>query len=83
MTTITTSTFGQVDVDEKRVVQDAAFMEDLLADSIKLVELMLRMEEMGIGIPMEAAWDVRTVGDAYRLYRQHRAGQEAQAPGSP
>jgi acyl carrier protein len=48
-------------------------MEDLLADSIQLVDLMLRMEEMGIRIPLEAAWEVETVGDAYRLYRDHVA----------
>jgi acyl carrier protein len=45
-------------------------MEDLSADSIQLVSLMLRMEELGIGIPMEAAWEIETVGDAYRLYRE-------------
>jgi acyl carrier protein len=42
----------------------------MLADSIQLVELMLRMEEMGIKIPIEAAWEVQTVGDAYGVYRK-------------
>ena len=51
-------------------------MEDLSAESIQLVNLMLRMEELGIGIPLEAAWEVETVGDAYRLYREN-AGSEA------
>lgn len=60
----------ELDVDESRVVPEAAFLEDLLADSIKMVEMMLRMEEMGIRIPVEAAWQVRTVGDAYRLYTE-------------
>lgn len=32
-------------------------LRDLLADSIKLVELMLRLEEMGVDIPVEAAWE--------------------------
>ena len=36
---------------------------------------MLRMEELGIGIPLEAAWEVETVGDAYRLYTEN-AGSE-------
>ncbi|MEA3375149.1 MAG: acyl carrier protein [Chloroflexota bacterium] len=60
-------------VEEENVVRDASFVEDLLADSIRLVEMMLRMEEMGIEIPMDSAWEIETVGDAYELYRQHAA----------
>jgi acyl carrier protein len=58
-------------IEESRVVPGASFLHDLLADSIQLVEMMLRMEEMGIGIPMEEAWGIETVGDAYKLYREH------------
>ena len=61
----------ELQVEESRVVGEASFLEDLLADSIRLVELMLHMEEMGISIPWEAAWEVRTVGDAYRLYKEY------------
>ncbi len=57
-------------MDEGKLVPEAAFVEDLLVDSIKLVELMLGLEENGINIPMEAAWDVQTVGDAYRVYKE-------------
>jgi acyl carrier protein len=60
----------ELQVDEEKVVREASFVEDLLADSIQLVELMLRMEEMGIKIPIEAAWEVQTVGDAYGVYRE-------------
>ena len=60
----------ELKVDKDRVVHDASFVEDLFADSIQLVELMLRMEEMGIKIPIEAAWEVQTVGDAYGVYRE-------------
>ena len=60
----------ELQIDETKVVQGATFMEDLSADSIQLVNLMLRMEELGIGIPLETAWEVETVGDAYRLYRE-------------
>ena len=48
-------------------------VDDLLADSIQMVGLMLRMEKMGISIPMETAWEVETVGDAYRLYAEQAA----------
>lgn len=60
----------ELDVDEEQVVPEASFVEDLMADSIQLVEMMLRLEELGISIPMEKAWQVRTVGDAYRLYTE-------------
>jgi len=61
----------QLQIDESKVVPEASFVTDLMVDSISLVELMLSMEEKGINIPMEAAWDVQTVGDAYRIYRDN------------
>ncbi len=61
---------GVLQVDEDQLVPDASFVNDLMVDSIKLVELMLGLEENGINIPMEAAWDVQTVGDAYRVYTE-------------
>jgi acyl carrier protein len=60
----------ELQVDEGQVVCEASFMEDLSADSIQLVSLVLRMEDLGIGIPLEAAWEIETVGDAYRFYRE-------------
>ena len=63
----------QLHIDESKVVPEASFVTDLLVDSISLVELMLSMEEKGINIPMEAAWDVQTVGDAYRVYKENTA----------
>ena len=65
----------ELQIEEEQIVQEASFMEDLSADSIQLVNLMLRMEELGIGIPLEAAWEVQTVGDAYRLYRENSGGR--------
>lgn len=65
----------ELDVDESQVVPEASFVEDLLADSIRLVEMMLRLEEMGITIPVDVAWEVRTVGDAYRFYAEQMGGR--------
>jgi acyl carrier protein len=62
-------------VEESKVVREASFTVDLLADSIQLVNMMLRLEEQGVSIPIEAAWEVETVGDAYRVYREHVASQ--------
>jgi acyl carrier protein len=77
MTEITFEEFRRIvaeelQVDESQVVADASLEEDLLADSFRLVELMLRLEEMGVLIPVEAAWDVRTVKDAYHLYVKYK-----------
>ncbi|HLE50998.1 MAG TPA: acyl carrier protein [Anaerolineales bacterium] len=63
----------ELQIEESKIVPESTFLGDLLIDSIKLVELMLRLEEMGLTIPLEAAWDVETVGDAYNLYAQQIA----------
>ncbi len=60
----------ELQIEESKIVPEASFLDDLLVDSIKQVELMLRFEEMGFTIPLESAWDVKTVGDAYNLYAQ-------------
>jgi acyl carrier protein len=60
----------QLKVEEAKVTPEASFIDDLLVDSIQLVDLMLSLEEMGIEIPLEAAWDVQTVGDAYQIYQK-------------
>jgi acyl carrier protein len=60
----------QLKVEEGKVTSEASFIEDLMVDSIQLVDLMLNLEQMGIEIPLEAAWDVQTVGDAYQVYQK-------------
>jgi len=69
----------ELQVDERLVVAEASFEDNLYADSIRLVELLLRLSQRGITIPMEEAWSVRTVGEAYRVYARH-AGGNAAAP---
>jgi acyl carrier protein len=58
----------ELHVEEARVVESASFVDDLYADSIRLAELMVRLADRGVSIPLEEAWNVRTVGDAYRVY---------------
>ncbi len=74
---------AELHVEERLVVPEASFVEDLFADSIRLVELMLRLKEEGIVIPMEEAWNVRTVGDAYRVYSGQVGRGAAPSGGSP
>jgi acyl carrier protein len=61
----------ELQVEESQVTPEASFVQDLFADSIRLVELLMRLEEAGVEIPIEGAWNVETVGDAYRLYSSH------------
>ncbi len=64
-------------VEESKVTPEASFMDDLYADSIRLVELFLSLGERGISIPFDEAWNIKTVGDAYRLYSTHAAAAES------
>ncbi|MEL6151652.1 MAG: acyl carrier protein [Chloroflexota bacterium] len=59
-------------VDADRVVPDARFREDLEADSLDLVELIMAFEEeFGGEISDEDAQQINTVGDAIQ-YIQNR-----------
>ncbi|WP_026370841.1 acyl carrier protein [Kallotenue papyrolyticum] len=64
----------QLGVDESRVVPEASFTEDLEADSLDLVELIMSLEEeFGVEIPDEDAEKITTVGDAINYLRQRSA----------
>jgi acyl carrier protein len=56
---------NQLGVEESAVVGKAKFIEDLGADSLDIVELVMAMEEsFSIDIPDEEAENIRTVDDA-------------------
>ena len=55
----------QLSVDKGKVVPSASFVDDLGADSLDLVELIMAMEEaFGIEIPDEVAEKITSVKDA-------------------
>ena len=55
-------------VDEDQVVPEAKFGDDLDADSLDLVELVMALEEeFGVEVPEEDLEGVETVGQAYDL----------------
>ena len=55
----------QLNVDDDDVTEDASFVDDLGADSLDIVELVMALEEeFGISIPDEEAENIKTVGDA-------------------
>lgn len=57
----------QLSVDAEKVTEEASFVEDLGADSLDLVELIMAFEEeFLIEIPDEVAQEIKTVGDAVK-----------------
>ena len=58
-------------VDESEVVEDANFTNDLGADSLDTVELIMEFEkEFDISIPDEDAENIATVGDAINYIKE-------------
>ncbi|MCB1591341.1 MAG: acyl carrier protein [Alphaproteobacteria bacterium] len=60
----------QLCVDEDKVVEGASFIDDLGADSLDTVELVMAFEEeFSIEIPDDAGKDIQTVGDAVKFIK--------------
>ncbi|WP_163653878.1 acyl carrier protein [Listeria sp. PSOL-1] len=59
-------------VDKEKVTLQASFAEDLGADSLDVVELIMELEdEFGIEISDEEAEKMSTVGDAVKYIEEH------------
>jgi acyl carrier protein len=71
----------QLDAAPDVVTEQASFVDDLGADSLAVVELVLALEEaFGVNIPDEDAEKLRTVGDAVSYVLAH-GGAGLQAAG--
>ena len=63
---------NQLQIDEDQVTPDASFMDDLGADSLDTVELIMALEEeFDIEIPDSDAEKIRTVQDAIDYMNAH------------
>lgn len=64
---------SQLEVSPERVTAQASFTEDLKADSLAVVELVLALEEsFGMEIPDEDTEQIKTVGDAIKYIETHQ-----------
>ena len=61
-------------VEADKVTEDASFIDDLGADSLDIVELVMAFEEeFGVEIPDDAAEKITTVKDAITYIDSHKA----------
>lgn len=61
-------------VDENKVSEGASFIDDLGADSLDTVELVMAFEEeFNVEIPDDAAENIQTVGDAVKFIEENAA----------
>ncbi|MFA6146885.1 MAG: acyl carrier protein [bacterium] len=63
----------QLERDVNEVTNTASFIDDLGADSLDIVELVMKMEEeFGIEIPDEEAEKIKTVNDVIQYIAAHK-----------
>ncbi len=63
-----------LDVEEDKITEKASFIDDLGADSLDTVELVMAFEEeFGIEIPDDAAENIQTFGDAVTFISEKTA----------
>ena len=68
----------ELEIDIERIGEGTRFKEDLEADSLDLVELVMELEDSyGIRIPDDQAARILTVGQAADFVASHAAGLES------
>ena len=64
----------ELGVEREKLTDDASFIEDLGADSLDIVELVMAFEEeFGVEIPDDAAEKIATVNDAIAYIEANKA----------
>lgn len=66
----------QMGVDEGEITDDTSFVNDLNADSLDTVELVMEFEDQfELSIPDEEAEKIQTVGDAVEYIHKHQGNK--------
>lgn len=66
----------QLEVEAEQVTPETSFINDLGADSLDTVELIMEFEnEFGINIPDEEAENIQTVGEAIKYVEEHLSSE--------
>jgi acyl carrier protein len=63
-----------LEVDPEQIKPQAYFVTDLGVDSLRLTEMLLQFQALGLELSPDLAWRIQTVGEAYQYY-QEQAGQ--------
>ena len=62
----------QLDLDESKITMDSDIVEDLEADSLDVVDLVMSMEDaFGVEVPDEVIENFKTVGDVVRYIEEN------------
>ena len=62
----------QLNVSKDQLKPETSFVNDLSADSLDLVELVMELEDQfGVSIPDEEAEKIQTIGDAIKYVEEH------------
>ncbi len=62
----------QLNVPKDKLTPETSFVNDLSADSLDLVELVMELEDQfGVSIPDEDAEKIQTIGDAIKYVEGH------------
>lgn len=62
----------QLDLDESKITMDSDIVEDLEADSLDVVDMVMSMEdEFGVEVPDEVIESFKTVGDVVRYIEEN------------
>lgn len=62
----------QLDLEEEAITMESDILEDLGADSLDVVDLVMTLEdEFSVEVPDEAIETLRTVGDVVRYVEEH------------
>ena len=55
-----------LNVDVAQLTPEAYFITDLGIDSLRMIQVLLQLEQRGFKLSLESAWRIQTVDDAYR-----------------